>query len=160
MINRLSLLIAIAFLSVTSLSSCEIRGKNFQISIENDNKLQGSNRFERNGWIYVHVEGAPEKLGYQHGYLLASEIDDLLRVMKPFLQNQSKRDWNFYREAAEKMLWPKMEKEYHDEIDGIVAGANAKGVKLDRYDIVAMNGFIELANYYVPWLEKSKGLQA
>jgi phospholipase B-like protein len=158
--NRLSLLIAITFLSVTALSSCEIRGKHIQISIENDNKLQGSNRFERNGWIYVHVEGAPEKLGYQHGYLLASEIDDLLRVMKPFLQNQSKRDWNFYREAAEKMLWPKMEKEYHDEIDGIVAGANAKGVKLDRYDIVAMNGFIELANYYVPWLEKNKGLQA
>jgi len=158
--GRSGLVLAITFLLVAALASCEIRGKNFHVSIENDNKLQGSNRFERNGWIYVHVEGAPEKLGYQHGYLLASEIDDLLRVMKPFLQNQSKRDWNFYREAAEKMLWPKMEKEYHDEIDGIVAGANAKGVKLDRYDIVAVNGFIELANYYVPWLEKSKGLQA
>jgi hypothetical protein len=58
------------------------------------------------------------------------------------------------------MLWPKMDREYQDEIDGIVAGATAEGVKLDRYDVVAMNAFIELAQYYVPWMEKQKGLQA
>lgn len=125
-----------------------------------NDKLQGSDRSERNGWIYVHLEGSAERLGYQHGYLLAEETNDLLRVMKPFLEHQSKRDWNFYREVSEKMLWPKMEQEYQDEIDGIVAGAKAKGVKLDRYDIVAMNAFIELSQYYVPWLEKQKGLQA
>src|SRR5262245_29768072 len=94
-----------------------------------NDKLQGSNRFERNGWVYIHIEGAPDKLGYQHGSLLATEIAELLRVMKPFLEHQSKRDWNFYRESAEKMLWPKMDREYQDEIDGIVAGASAKGVK-------------------------------
>src|SRR6202162_6695231 len=31
-------------------------------------------RFERGGWIYVHLEGSPHDIGYQHGYLLASEI--------------------------------------------------------------------------------------
>jgi hypothetical protein len=123
-------------------------------------KLDGAKRFERNGWVYVHLEGAPDKIGYQHGALLSKEIEDLLRVMGPFLQRQSKRDWNFYRESAEKMLWPKMDKEYQDEIDGIVAGATANGVKLDRYDVVAMNAFIELAQYYLPWMEKQKGLQA
>jgi hypothetical protein len=25
-------------------------------------------RFERGGWIYVHLEGAPHDIGYQHGY--------------------------------------------------------------------------------------------
>jgi len=30
-----------------------------------DNKADGGYRFERNGWIYVHLEGAPERLGYQ-----------------------------------------------------------------------------------------------
>jgi phospholipase B-like protein len=125
-----------------------------------DKKPDGAKRFERDGWIYVHLEGAPDRIGYQHGSLLSKEIEDLLRVMKPFLERQSKRDWNFYRESAEKMLWPKMDREYQDEIDGIVAGATAKGVKLDRYDVVAMNAFIELAQYYVPWMEKQKGLQA
>jgi len=128
--------------------------------VMSDLKLQGGNRLERNGWVYIQIEGAPEKIGYQHGYLLAPEIADLLRVMKPFLQYQSKRDWNFYRDAAEKMLWPKMDKEYQDEIDGIVAGAMAKGVKLDRWDVTAMNAFIELAQYYVPWMEKQQGLRA
>ena len=73
-----------------------------------DTKLQGSSRMERAGWIYVHLEGAPEQLGYQHGALLAKEIADLLRVMKPLLKQETKRDWTFFRESAEKMLWPKM----------------------------------------------------
>src|SRR5215813_289659 len=70
-----------------------------------DSKMEGGYRFERNGWIYVHLEGAPERLGYQHGYLLADEIRELLRVVAPFLEHTTKKDWNFYRDAAEKMLW-------------------------------------------------------
>ena len=42
-------------------------------------KLDGSYRFERNGWIYVHLEGPPDRVGYQHGYHLSEEVSDLLR---------------------------------------------------------------------------------
>jgi poly(3-hydroxybutyrate) depolymerase len=49
-----------------------------------DPRLEGANRLERNGWIYVHLQGPPAQLGFQHGYLLAPEITDLLRVTKPF----------------------------------------------------------------------------
>ena len=31
---------------------------------------------ERNGWIPVHLEGTPAEIGFQHGYLLAAEIQD------------------------------------------------------------------------------------
>src|SRR5215471_9110284 len=72
---------------------------------------KGGGRFERQGWVYVHLEGAPDRIGYQHGSLLSKEIDDLLRVMKPFLERQSKHDWNFYRASAEKMLWPGIDRE-------------------------------------------------
>ena len=122
-----------------------------------DARLQDAKRVEREGWVYIHLEGSPGKIGYQHGALLAKEIEDLLRVMKPMMTHSGKYDWNFFRNAAEKMLWPKIEKEYQDEIDGIVAGATAKGVKIDRYDAVVMNAFIELGQYYVPWLEKQRG---
>ena len=37
-------------------------------------------RFDRGGWIYVHLEGAPHDIGYQHGYLLAPEIADAFVV--------------------------------------------------------------------------------
>ena len=39
-------------------------------------RLKGAYRFDRNGWVYVHLEGSPERIGYQHGYLLAREIED------------------------------------------------------------------------------------
>src|SRR5437879_6968015 len=87
---------------------------------DEDQRLKGSYRFERNGWVYVHLEGAPERVGYQHGYLLAQEIEDLLRVVKPFLQHETKHDWEFYRRASQDILWPKIDIEFQNEIDGIV----------------------------------------
>ena len=112
---------------------------------------------EQNGWIFVHLEGSPEHVGYQHGYLLAEEIADFLRVCKPYLEKSTKRDWKFYREASERMLWPKIEPEYQRELDGIVAGLNARGKAADRWDIVALNALEELPYYYVPWLDKKEG---
>jgi hypothetical protein len=122
-----------------------------------DTRLAGASRFERDGWIYVHFEGPPERLGFQHGYLLADEIGDLLQAIKPYLKTSTRRDWTFYREAAEQMLWPRIEEEYRREIDGIVAGLNAKGVAADRWDLVALNANQELPYYYVPWLDKREG---
>jgi hypothetical protein len=119
--------------------------------------LHGSYRFERNGWVYVHLEGPPERLGFQHGYLLAEEIDDLLRVLKPWLEHTTKKNWEFYREASARILWPKIDAEYQAEIDGILAGATARGVKADRWDLVALNALEELPYYYVPWLDKKNG---
>jgi hypothetical protein len=122
-----------------------------------DPRLTGGYRFEKNGWIYVHAEGAPDRLGFQHGYLLAPEIVDLLHVVKPLLQQLTKKDWAFYRTAATEILWPKVEVEYQTELDGIVAGIAAHGGGADRADIVALNGMLELAYYYAPWLDKQHG---
>src|SRR4051794_11929597 len=62
-----------------------------------DPRLANSSRLERNGWIFVHVEGPPATLGFQHGSLLAPEVTDLLRVTKPLLLQLTKKDWPFYR---------------------------------------------------------------
>jgi hypothetical protein len=118
---------------------------------------QGSYRFERNGWIYVHLEGSPEQIGFQHGSLLAPEIFDFLRVIKPYLEKSTNRDWSFYRQASEKMLWDGIDPEYQREIDGIVAGLKARGVEADRWDLVALNANQELPYYYSPWLERKEG---
>ena len=126
-------------------------------TISEDDRLKGSYRFERNGWIYVHLEGAPEQIGYQHGKLLAKEIGDLLRVTKPFLQHETRRNWDFYRKASQDVLWPRIDSEYQRELDAIVKGLNDGGVKADRWDIVALNALEELPYYYVPWLDKQQG---
>ena len=125
-----------------------------------EDQLQGSARFERNGWIYIRVAGPPARLGYQHGYLLAPEIKALLGVLGPFLAHTTKHNWQFYREASQRILWPKIDTEFQSEIDGIVAGLAARGVKADRWDIVALNALEELPYYYVPWLDKQQGQKA
>ena len=43
------------------------------------------------------------------------------------------------------------------ELFGIVDGLQARGGKLDIWDIVAFNAFSELPDYYVPWLAKQTG---
>jgi hypothetical protein len=54
------------------------------------------------------------------------------------------------------MLWPKIDPEYQTELQGIVDGLAAHGVRLDLDDVVAYNAFSELPDYYVPWLDAQK----
>jgi hypothetical protein len=117
-----------------------------------DPRLAKAYRFERGGWIYVHLEGTPHDIGFQHGYLLANEISDAFASVSLNMTHSTGRDWDFFRRAAREMLWPKMDIEYQSEIAGIVEGIQARKVSLDQNDIVAMNAFEELPGYYVPWL--------
>jgi hypothetical protein len=122
-------------------------------------RLEGAYRFESGGWTYVHLQGSPEQIGFQHGYLLSAEIEDTYRVLKTEAEHSSHRDWGFFRDAGRTILWPHIDVEYQKELQGIADGAAAKGVNLDVWDIVAMNGKIELEDYYVPWLNKQEHAQ-
>jgi Phospholipase B len=153
---KLKLLAALA-IGIGLLFVASFRFAQYKPTRAEDDRLKGSYRVERNGWIYVHLEGSPDRIGYQHGSLLAKETEDLLRVLKPFLQHETKHDWNFYRQASQEILWPKIDAEFQTEIDGIVRGLNDRGVKADRWDIVALNALEELPYYYVPWLDKKQG---
>lgn len=111
-------------------------------------------RFQSGGWTYVHLEGDPAQIGFQHGRLLSAEIEDMVAVIKLESEHGTRRKWEFFREAGRKQLWPHIDLEYQQELEGIAKGVQSKGIKLDVWDIVALNGGIELPQYYVPWLNK------
>src|SRR6266498_669997 len=67
--------------------------------------LAKASRENKNGWVYVHLEGAPHDIGYQHGYLLANEIDTTIQAFAYFLQHETHRNWQFYRNCASSFLW-------------------------------------------------------
>jgi hypothetical protein len=119
-----------------------------------DPRLQKAYRFQQGGWTYVHLEGSPSEIGYQHGYLLAAEISDALQAIKLFDTHTTQRDWEFFRKTAREMLWPHIDGEYQQELQGIADGVKAHEINLDVYDIVALNAFEEVPDYYVPWLNK------
>src|ERR1039458_1775022 len=64
-------------------------------------RLKPAHRFERNHWVYVHLEGSPADIGYQHGYLLAPEIADGVNTVRVVTTHNTKREWNFYRTTAQ-----------------------------------------------------------
>jgi hypothetical protein len=124
-----------------------------------DPRVEKAYRFQQGGWTYVHLEGSPSDIGFQHGYLLAPEIADAFAAIQLFDTRQTQRDWEFFRTTAREMLWPHIDPEYQQELQGIADGVKAQGVNLDVYDIVALNAFEEVPDYYVPWLNKKNKSQ-
>jgi len=119
-------------------------------------RLKGAYRFERSGWVYVHLEGTPANIGYQHGYLLAPEIEEGFRVVQFKDVRRTKRDWNFYRATAQNVLWPHIDEEYRQELQGIADGLKARGSSMDVWDVVALNAMEEVPDYYVPTLDRQQ----
>jgi hypothetical protein len=144
-----AILLAIAFCSCNQPSKTTTQASATDTT---HNRLGKATRENKNGWIYVHLSGSPRDIGYQHGYLVANEIDTLIKVMQYYLPTTSGKSWDFYRAASARFLWKKIDKEYQDEIKGIAEGLHAKGMKYDSLDITALNANIELAQYYVPTL--------
>jgi hypothetical protein len=114
---------------------------------------------QKNGWTFVHLQGTPHQIGYQNGFLLAPEIEDTLKVVELETTHSSKKDWQFFRDAAQNMMWPHIEQEYREELQGITDGVNAHGVKVDLWDVVALNGAEEW-DYYVKEYDKDHGIKS
>jgi hypothetical protein len=122
-------------------------GANIQGS--SDERLRGAFRNPaKEGWIFVHLEGAPSAIGFQHGYLLASEIEDAKRAIELSTTHDVKHPWGDLRDVAQKYFLPKVPDEYRQELQGMEAGLKAHGSSLDLMDLVAMNGFMEFSYYY------------
>jgi hypothetical protein len=114
-----------------------------------DARLRGAFRNpEKAGWIYVHLEGSPSQIGFQHGYLLQPEIEDAKRAIELSSTHEVKHSWNDLRKLSRTVFWPHVPEEYRQELLGIVSGLQARGSKIDLMDIVSMNAFMEFPYYY------------
>lgn len=133
--------------AATSVGSVAVPGSS-------DPRLEKACHFSRDRWLYVHLEGTPAEVGFQHGYLLAPQIADAFQTVVLTNLRFTKKDKAFFRRAAREMLWPRIDAEYQEEIEGIYKGLLARGVhtlKLD--DVIWLNAMEELADYYEPWYD-------
>jgi Phospholipase B len=107
-------------------------------------------RYPQGGWIYLHIEGKPYERGYQHGYLLANEIERYIDRCAAELDSKSRLNaWQNGRTAADALFLRGFDAEILEEMKGIADGAAAAGAKyegraLDLIDIVAANTITEL----------------
>ena len=107
-------------------------------------------RYPTGGWIYLHIEGEPYERGYQHGYLLAREIEGYLDRTAAELDSKDRaRGLNFGRVAANALFLRGFDEEMLQEMKGIADGAAAAQAKyngrpVDLLDVVVMNTVTEL----------------
>jgi hypothetical protein len=107
-------------------------------------------RYPQQGWIVLHVEGAPYDRGVQHGRLLAPEIE---KYMRCYAASQSSgaptEGWKLVRTIVNTAFLRGFDKEYLEEMQGIADGASAAGARfddrpIDLTDVAALNMWAEL----------------
>jgi hypothetical protein len=154
---RFAIFFLLAGLSANSFAANKSRAAQ---DAANDPRLEGAfRRPEDHGWTFVHLAGTPSQIGFQHGYLLAPEIEDMLKAETLEMTHDNNKDWEFFRDAARDMMWPHIEAQYREELQGIADGANTAGVKLDVWDVVALNASTEWS-YYVKQYDKEHGIKS
>jgi len=120
------------------------------LSSEQNQCVAKGKRIERNGWVYLHIEGGPKERGFQHGYLLAPEIVDGLRTTRHSWEHMSGMTWPWLIEHASTLFLSRIDQEDLGELDGIVEGVKAAGHSTSRDELIAYNGILELGGYWWP----------
>jgi len=117
---------------------------------EQQQMLAKAHRFERQGWIYLHLEGDGRERGFQQGYLLSSEITANLRATRVSWEYSSGMPWRWLVEQAGALFASRIDTENLAELDGLAEGMHAAGRVVTRNELIAYNGIIELADYWWP----------
>ncbi len=145
---RLSLLVVfpIAFLSPAARAA--------ELTPQQQGWLAKAHRFERKGWIYLHLEGDGAARGFQHGYLLSKEIAEVMRVHRKVWEYHSGMAWKWLVARGAELMTPKVDAENLAEIDGIVAGLSAAGIQTTRDEVVTYNAQLEFEGYWWPKEQK------
>ena len=121
---------------------------------EQRQKLAKACRHEKAGWTYLHIEGEPRERGFQHGYLLAKEIAECLRVRRAVWYHNTAMDWADLLKETARFMTPFIDPENREELLGILDGLQASGVVATLDDLVAYNAAAELEWYWWPEVKK------
>jgi hypothetical protein len=141
-------------LGLASLSFAQARLHGDGLSDRPQEWLRAAERHERAGWVYLHVEGGPRERGFQHGYLLAKEIAECLRVVRAHWRHDSSMEWSWLIAHTKGFIEPGIDSENRAELQGIADGMKAAGLPMTYDEIVTYNAELELELYWWPLAAK------
>lgn len=145
--KKKSILLIISVLFLSALGHCQTTN---QLSNEQNKILAKATRHEKNGWIYLHIEGSPRDRGFQHGYIMAAEIKENLRLLRTRWEHKTALEWSWYVNKAEEVLTSKVDAENLEELRGIVEGLRYAGITTTLNEMVGLNGYAELIGSWWP----------
>ena len=112
--------------------------------------LANAEKHSKNGWTYLHIQGAPRERGFQHGYLLAKEIDEGIRIQKKVWEYDSALEWEWMVKMSMELFAAKIDPENMAEIDGIAEGLKAAGSRTTKEEVIAYNAASEFLGGWWP----------
>ncbi|MCX7748052.1 MAG: phospholipase B family protein [Clostridia bacterium] len=118
--------------------------------------LKNASKKERNGWIYLHIEGDAYTRGFQHGYLAVREIEEAIRCTKYMTYWNNGMTWEYFVEKAVQLYSSKLPNELKQEINGIADGAKYAGFNISSEEILTWNVYMELTGYWFPTVEDAE----
>ncbi|MGF6597778.1 hypothetical protein P3T23_002495 [Paraburkholderia sp. GAS448] len=120
--------------------------------------ITNSSRTDINGWVHLKIRGAPFQRGFQHGYLIAAEYAEALRVYKALTFQTLGMEYSFFTDEAAKYHRPIIERVAPDlleEMRGIAAGLSKAGVPTTLDEILGWNAYEEMTGYWWPTVAQS-----
>jgi len=157
--KRIILALVMCLLVLVYFPSAQVQAQN-ELTKEQQDWIAKAYRFDKDGWIYLHIEGASEERGFQNGYLMAKEIKEAIRQYNIDWNYGTSLPWPWLVKKAGEILTPKVDKENLSEIDGIVEGMKAAGDSTSEDEMVAVNGYVELSEYWFPSIKDSISINA
>ena len=160
-----SLILVYFLVSTLFFTSAKADSNVTDFKVNSADKYEEAYRYNVNGWIYLYIEGEPHERGFQHGYLLAPEIIDMMTrwsnvihngpIINMFASTESSNYnqvseawWNYCRRGIERQFWDRYNDECKKEVEGIADGVNERGMKfrdreVDYLDILCLNEMYE-----------------
>ena len=114
-------------------------------------KVNGRILCKKEGWIHIHIYGAPYERGYAHGYLLHKELKRSRKVLEFTVKNDFETSLTQYIETCRRMLYHIIKNnhfEIYEELRGIVEGAKAKGLHISIEFLIASNALLSMYQHY------------
>jgi len=114
-------------------------------------KIKNGLSYEKNGWKYISIRGAPRERGYAYGYLCASDFKEIQKMLSFYMMEAYGLTWDFFVKNINddfKEMTKNEFNELYEEMMGISDGCNANGCKTSIDEIIAWNFYMSIPYWY------------
>jgi len=119
-------------------------------------KVKNGISYEKNGWLYISIEGDAYERGYAYGSLIADEMKKIKEMLEFTIYNNYGHKWDFFIKAAEEHFKPMIQEkfpEFYDEMLGVAEGCTAAGTKTSIDEIIAWNNYFTITESWYSHIE-------
>lgn len=121
-----------------------------KLTAEQEAILKKSSCNQKAGWLQLTCKGEPYEVGFQHGYHVAAELADAIRVYTYMTMQTFGVEYDYFVQEAVKLHKDKLGEEYTQEMQGIADGSTAAGYPLTFDDVLGWNAWMEVSGYWWP----------